>query len=102
MMLVLKKPYGLRRAPAPSLTSGMRPSRFGTAIGNKRVGATAAMTGGVAWGVGGSVFAATSAVDLALSATVSAIGTTVRTVSYSADEMIPFSLSSTAKRSLCS
>ena len=44
MKLVLKMPYSFSLGPVPSLISGINPSRFGTSIPNKRVGATAAIT----------------------------------------------------------
>ncbi len=48
MTLVLKKPYNFRRAPVPSLISGIRPSLFGVSIPRRRTGAIAAIFVGVA------------------------------------------------------
>src|SRR6266850_498430 len=51
MILVLKAPYGLIRAPEPSLMSGTSPSCFGGSTCKRRTGATASMTAGAAAGV---------------------------------------------------
>src|SRR5437899_9490311 len=45
MILALKAPYGLIRAPEPSLISGTSPSRFGGSTCRRRTGGTAATTG---------------------------------------------------------
>src|SRR2546422_5103069 len=51
MMLDLKAPYILIRAPEPSLMSGISPSRFDGSTCKRRTGATASMTAGLAAGV---------------------------------------------------
>src|SRR5712664_1994046 len=87
--------------------SGIKPSRFGGSMGNKRTGAKAVLNGGgealgcTATDLLNSAGAGFSAAATEADTLFSAEGA-VRTASNSAGEIKPLSLKSAASRSLCS
>src|SRR6266446_1185215 len=96
-------PYSFRRAPVPSLISGIKPSRFGASIPNKRTGATAAITFD---GVGCGAAAVFADAGLYSAFKTGSPGPTppvlARTASNSSAEITPLSFNKAAKRSRCS